>query len=91
VLSVMGKDQGPLAGAHAKLIRGKPMPQHGIVYQAVVGFQSGPGASTILITFADGTYLERRVNFGMVIDERRTFAEVAAEIARFNTMAALAA
>jgi len=86
-----GRDHGPLAGAHAELFRGKPMPQHGIVYQAVIGIQGGPGKSTILITFADGSYLERKVDFGMVINERRALSEAAAEVVRFNALAASAA
>jgi hypothetical protein len=86
-----GRDHGPLAGAHAELFRGKPMPQHGIAYQAVIGIQGGPGKSTILITFADGSYLERKVDFGMVINERRTLSEASAEVARFNALAMAAA
>jgi hypothetical protein len=54
----------------------------------VIGFQSGPGKSTILISFADGSYLERKVEFGMVINERRTLSEAAAEVTRFNALAA---
>lgn len=36
-----------------------------------VDIQGGSGKSTILVTFADDTYLERKVEFGMVINERR--------------------
>ena len=86
-----GRDHGPLAGAHAELFRGKPAPRHSLAYDVVIGFQSGPGKSTILITLADGSYLERKVDFGMVINERRTLSEAAAEVARFNALAASAA
>jgi len=85
-----GRDHGPLAGAHAELFRGKPAPRHSLAYDVVIGIQSGPGKSTILITFADGSYLERKVDFGMVINERRTLSEAAAEVARFNSLPASA-
>jgi hypothetical protein len=85
-----GRDHGPLAGAHAELFRGKPAPRHSLAYDVVIGFQGGPGKSTILITFADGSYLERTVDFGMLINEQRTLSEAAAEVARFNALAASA-
>jgi hypothetical protein len=44
VTSLFGKqDYGPLRGAHAEVIVGKPAPSHSVLYDVVIGFSSGHG------------------------------------------------
>jgi hypothetical protein len=92
VTSSFGKqDHGPLRGAHAEVIAGKPAPQHGLVYSIVVGFSSSHGPTTVLITFADGSYVERKIRTAhMTENQARDVAEAGAEVARFNQLAAMA-
>jgi len=92
VTSLFGKqDYGPLRGAQAEVIVGKPAPKHGLVYDIVVGFSSGPGPTTVLISFPDGTFLERKINTNhMTVNQARDVAETKREVARFNQAANLA-
>lgn len=92
VTSLFGKqDYGPLRGAHAEVIVGKPAPRHSVLYNVVIGFSSGPGPTTVLISFPDGTYLERKIQTNhMTVNQARDVAETRTEVARFNQLAAMA-
>ena len=91
VTSLFGKqDYGPLRGAHAEVIVGKPAPNHSLLYDIVIGFSSLPGPTTVLITFPDGTYLERKIQTNHItVDQARDVAETKTEVARFNQVAAM--
>lgn len=92
VTSLFGKqDYGPLRGARAEVIVGKPAPSHSVLYDIVIGVSSGHGPTTVLITFPDGTYLERKIQTHHMIDNQaRDVAETRTEVARFNQLAAMA-
>jgi hypothetical protein len=87
------RDAGPLAGAHVELIEGEAARPQGAVTTLLAGAPT-PGEPTLLLSFPDGSYLERKVSWGMVQSPqkcREILARARAEVQRFNLLATQAA